>query len=375
MDSREYILEALPRFWKRFMWLGSGSISAYFVGFAILCAASCVKKEDAKFADPKRFSLQFVRQDKQDKMVEVQSGELASLRATVKNTGKEIVRISEVLVSCGCLSATMEPKQLKPEEQGILTYQLDARGKQKEMTATFAVRAQNNKIIPIREDVHIKVRDDVVISPSYVVLGDVIEGQLFQTKISVTLKHQIPRDKVLSYTSSKDWNVETTGYKSNDDQGTTKSSLVGNFLLNLTGYAHSVNGRFAGNVSLELLDFGGRNSVFPIPVTGTVLPVIHGTPDRFFLGYIKSPYQVTKQVTVKHLLGEAISIEGVDGPPNSIVTYKVEDASSSTKNVIMDLNFKRLDSNTSSILLTIKIRTAANDICKLIIPCIYVCGD
>ncbi|GEM_PF-1828136 len=50
----------------------------------------------------------------------LQSGGTVSKDFIVKNDGTESVIVSEVLTSCSCTTATIEPRTIQPEEQAVL---------------------------------------------------------------------------------------------------------------------------------------------------------------------------------------------------------------------------------------------------------------
>ncbi len=57
--------------------------------------------------------------------VVLQSGGTVSKDFIVKNDGTESVVVSEVLTSCSCTTATIEPRTIQPQEQAVLRVTFD----------------------------------------------------------------------------------------------------------------------------------------------------------------------------------------------------------------------------------------------------------
>src|SRR5919198_3882141 len=56
---------------------------------------------------------------------EVRSGVPLAQRFTVVNRGREVVEVTDVRPSCGCLAPRLEPRRLRPREEGLLLLEIN----------------------------------------------------------------------------------------------------------------------------------------------------------------------------------------------------------------------------------------------------------
>ena len=72
---------------------------------------------------------------------DIAQGEIVTRTLKFKNTGKKALLIKQVETSCGCLTASCEPKPIPPGKEGILNVTFDSEGiygKQYKIITIFA---------------------------------------------------------------------------------------------------------------------------------------------------------------------------------------------------------------------------------------------
>lgn len=65
---------------------------------------------------------------------DVPNGEIVSRDVTVRNAGDGILVVENIITSCGCTTASLEPMQLQPGESGVLHIEFDSGAHGEELT-------------------------------------------------------------------------------------------------------------------------------------------------------------------------------------------------------------------------------------------------
>ena len=97
-------------------------------------------------------------------------------------------------------------------------------------------------------------------------------------------------------------------------------------------------------ISLVVRNFKGYDRTFDIPISGRIVPVVRAIPERLFLGYIKTPIEITKELIIKHEKGENIQITASKCPKNVEITYKVKNISQSEKKLDISIKIQKISS-------------------------------
>ncbi len=116
---------------------------------------------------------------------EVHYGDTASATVPVKNTGQGLLEITRLRSTCGCTTARISQKQLKPGEQAELTISFDAKGIEPgRKTQSVFVHSNDaqNPVAAIRT--FVTVVQQVRVEPSQIVTR--IDG--FQEQLSFPMK-------------------------------------------------------------------------------------------------------------------------------------------------------------------------------------------
>ena len=102
------------------------------------------------------------------------------------NSSKETATISNVRVSCGCVTASAPSAQIKPGESSYITAQMDSR----RFTGAKAVTIYVLFTAPVHEEISLQVqangRDDFSVSPETIAFGQVAKGAEAKASVQVT---------------------------------------------------------------------------------------------------------------------------------------------------------------------------------------------
>ncbi len=75
----------------------------------------------------------------------VEEGKIVKATISFKNTGNDVLTISDVKTSCGCTAALLSSKTLKPGETGSVKIELDTTGRDGELTRTVTLYSNDPK--------------------------------------------------------------------------------------------------------------------------------------------------------------------------------------------------------------------------------------
>ena len=103
------------------------------------------------------------------------------------NSGKETLTISNVRVSCGCVTASAPVTQVKPGESSYITASMDSRRFSGPKSVTIFVQFSSPRYEEISLQVQANGRDDFSMSPDSIAFGTIRKGSEAKASVRVTL--------------------------------------------------------------------------------------------------------------------------------------------------------------------------------------------
>jgi hypothetical protein len=168
--------------------------------FLNTCAALLFIAGTCAFAQPK---LEIVGGDTHDwgKVKAKDSPLKASVK--IKNVGTEDLKISDVRPGCGCTTAPLDKKELKPGDEATMDVSLNIGANSGPLTKSITISSNDpatpTKIMYLKADV---VRPIQILPTQYLSFGELTVGQTGEAKL--TIKNTTTADITLS-------DFETTG--------------------------------------------------------------------------------------------------------------------------------------------------------------------
>lgn len=238
----------------------------------------------------------------------LQRGADAVYRFPIKNVYKHDIELIDVRSSCGCTTATIDGKSLKPNRTGYIVASFNTRtyaGSQ-QSTLTIQVAWNDNSVRRTGEaqlSVQGAVEGDVVIEPNAVRFGDVPQGQEREERVRVRAAN------------TKNWRIDTVQCSCEH-----LSVQVGQLSPDAERVAYDVLVRLTGCAppgavceQLWLVTNEAAQSKIPIHVSGRVVPGFWASPESLFFAEVPRGEKVTKKVIVRSTKPSKIASIQSDG--------------------------------------------------------------
>lgn len=308
----------------------------------------------------------------------IQSGEILQYSFGVKNLGTDTVRIAKVLSGgCGCVKPSIKPKVLQPGQLGKLYLTIDSRGRRKAIhPLPIMVQTEDQQLIKIEGELEIKVNRNIFIAPPHIPLGEVVEGQRIRHALRVHFDYPFDPNKLSAETTSPNVDANIVPVMTSKAASSSADSIMKyedfslNVAVKITGTEKVLNEK----VSLIIREFQGRDRTFQIPISGRVVPLLRAIPERLFLGYIKPPATVAKQITIKHEKLKHIQVAMVNCPRPATITHVKKKVSPSEQKIDICINIEETNSTVGEIPITFTVVSEQTEY-EVIVPCVYVSSE
>ncbi len=304
--------------------------------------------------------------------LDVLHGEKVQLQIKVKNDSRVTVNATEVLGTCGCARARLVPNTLQPGDSAILSVSFNSGVKPAgEVSLEFFVLTKEGHRIRIPE-ILLCSRQDVVFTPPFLDIGDVVDGERVQRVLTITSKStdQIPASATVK-TSSEDVQLEIE--QSDMTQAITKSDEGNRLPLVVRAAVHAAQSpiRFNEHIEITLPAFRGRDRTFTIPVIGRVVEAVQANPEHLFLGVIRPSSPIRRTLNVRHVIGKTVTIESVQAPNWVRLNWQAKSVTASKS--ALDIEFVLFPPPNSVECFTLGIKVSSEATCwSLKIPCNFI---
>jgi hypothetical protein len=304
---------------------------------------------------------------------DLQGGEIAEFNAEVRNISEDTVQIVLARGDCSCTKVEIQPSILEPGQLGKLHLTIDSRGKTTAIRPfPIHVKTKSQGVIKIEGNMEIRVNRNILIDPPSIELGNVVQGQRIESTLRVRSDQPFDKDKISVVASSSDVHVNIPAVP---HSGSTLPASPGtqyqDVTLNASVQVIGTEGKLQEEVHLIIRDFLGCDRTFQIPISGYIVPVVRAVPERLFLGYIKAPAQITKEITIKHEMGKKIEIAAVNCPQGATITYKEKEVSASERRIEICMNIKETKGHVGTIPIVFEVMCGPT-VHKITVPCVYV---
>jgi hypothetical protein len=205
-----------------------------------------------------------------------------------RNTTSGRLEISEIRVSCGCVTATPNPRILEPGQQGTLDVAIDCRRFVGAKTVTVQLLVSPGSR-PATLLVHANSRPDVVYNPGQFQFGVVAEGTSAEQTVEV------------EYAGTHPWKIEgiaaaSPHLEARFVESYRRTGQVGyRVTCQLKGTAPA--GDFKATVQLKTND--PVNPVLPIIVEAQVRASVVATPNPINFGSVRVGQKVQRRCTIR----------------------------------------------------------------------------
>jgi hypothetical protein len=121
----------------------------------------------------------------------------------LKNTGNQLLQIWDVKPGCGCTTAPLDKKKLKPGEIGTMAVSLNLGTAGGDIHKSITINS-NDATVPIKVlALKANVIQPIQLLPQqYIAFGDIMKG--YECKGSITVKNTSPKDIILSSFSTSE---------------------------------------------------------------------------------------------------------------------------------------------------------------------------
>jgi hypothetical protein len=213
----------------------------------------------------------------------------AEYKFVFENLYMEDVHIAGVRTSCGCTTPTVENATLKTYEKGAILAHFNTDRFLGQRGATLTVTIDKPFYAEVQLHVHGTIRNDVVVEPGSVQLGEVDQGTPAAKKVKV------------NFTGNSNWSIlevksanpliKAQAVESGRGNGQVNYDL--NVSLDPKAPVGYVNGY------LMLVTNDAQRTEFPVLVEGRVDAGVSVSPAALFMGVVQPGQKVTKQLVVK----------------------------------------------------------------------------
>lgn len=231
------------------------------------------------------------------------------------NNGKDTLTISNVRVSCGCVSAAAAATQVKPGESSHIAAHMDSRRFSGHKAVTIYVQFSSPRFEEITLQVQANGRDDFTMYPETMAVGTIRKGSEAKGSIQVTL------------TGDPNWNITEAKADSNYVKPEAKLVKRSNTEVTFEISATLRNDLPVGKWYTDIWLTTSNASVAKVrvPLTVEVGGAVTITPGSVSLGDIKIGDTAEQNVLVKS--DKPFKIKSIQGTDNLVsVTGMSDDA-------------------------------------------------
>jgi hypothetical protein len=237
----------------------------------------------------------------------VPHGAQLTYRFPLKNIYAVPLEITNVRVTCTCVTATPSTKVLKPQETGYLDISMDGKRFTGSKAVTVYVTVGPEFISTAALRVSANARTDVVLNPGEFNFGNVPHGTGAAQTIDV------------EYTGTHDWRILEVVNDPNSPvevklsetfrqaSRLRKPGKVG-YRLQATLKPTAADGPFRVQIGLKTND---QNQILSVPAEGTVQPALTASPDTVNGVSLKVGQAMTRKIFVRG--NQPFRVIGVDG--------------------------------------------------------------
>lgn len=205
-----------------------------------------------------------------------------------RNNTSARLEIGDIRVSCGCVTATPNPRVLEPGQQGTLDVAIDCRRFVGEKTVTVQLLVSPGTRQTTLQ-VHANSRPDVVYNPGQFQFGVVAAGASAEQTVEV------------EYAGTLAWKIEgvtsdSPHLEAHAVESYRRTGQVGyRVTCQLKGTAPA--GDFKSSVQIKTND--PVNPVLPISVEALVRPAVVATPNPLNFGSVRVGQKVQRRCTIR----------------------------------------------------------------------------
>lgn len=230
------------------------------------------------------------------------------------NNGKETLTISNVRVSCGCVSASAAATQVKPGESSYITAHMDSRKFSGHKQVTIYVQFSSPKFEEISLQVQANGRDDFTMYPEAISVGSIKKGAEAKGSLQVTL------------VGDANWNITEVKADSNYVKPEAKLVKRGQNEVTFEITASLRNDLPVGKwfTDIWLTTTNASVAKVRVPLTVEVGGSMTVTPTSVSLGDIKIGDSAEQNILVKG--DKPFKIKTVQGTDNLISVTGISDA-------------------------------------------------
>ena len=216
-------------------------------------------------------------------------GAKAEHRFRMKNGFKEDLQIVSVKSSCGCTDPQLSKRVLKSGEEAELVAVFDTIKFQGQHTATITLTFAPPFSAEVRLLVHGFVRQDVVLQPGRVELGQVPANEGAEQIVNVT------------YAGRGDWSIEDVRSASDHLEVELRPRIRSAGRVQYEMLVRLKKDAPPGyiNDQLTLVTSDQQRRLIPLTVEGNVVPAVSVSPASLHLGVVRRGESVTKQIVVR----------------------------------------------------------------------------
>ena len=204
------------------------------------------------------------------------------------NTGAH-VSISDVRVSCGCVTARALQTELAPGQSTAILAEMDTRRVQRDKTVTIYVQFSQPRFEEVRLWVHANSRDDVGVTPDTLAFGQVKKGSTPSATVTV------------SFMGSDQWRITGLASESNYVQAALRplpgSAVEVNYQLTARLREDTPVGKWYTDIWLQT-----NNPTSPrvrVPLTVEIQSALSLSPSAVILGQVKAGTVTERKIIVR----------------------------------------------------------------------------
>lgn len=231
-------------------------------------------------------------------------------RFTWTNTEKTRLEVSDIRVTCACVTATPTPKAVEPGQKGVIEVLVDAKKFIGAKTIHVHIALSGEKAMAATLELNAHSRPDIVFNPGEVDFGARAAG----TAAAHTLD--------IEYAGQLDWRVEELICRSplleaRHEELYRKPGQVG-YRVTVTLKADAPPGDLKEELVLRTNDPNAK--VIPVLVVGTLRTRLTATPNPVFFGTARVGQTVTRRIAVRG--DKPFTITSIEGAPKDLSIAK-----------------------------------------------------
>lgn len=248
----------------------------------------------------------------------VPHGQVVNHPFRIVNNTKETVRIGEVRVSCGCVSARAIQRVLAPGQETVIYAQMDTSRFYNTKSVTIYVPFDQPRYDEVRLWVQANSRSDVSFNPESLSFGKIKRGNEADSKMQITF-YGDGQTKILD--AKSDSNYIKAGFKE-------ISRGAGEVVYEITAKLRGDTP--AGKWFTDIWLTTNNNSMtrLRVPLTVEIEAALSASPTTVNLGKVKAGTETERKVVLRGVT--AFRITGISGADNQL---SIRDTSSDAKTV------------------------------------------